>query len=88
MRHTTLVIAAAMLLAISACSGGGGPNTKQSFRAVLIEPTPGESDRGCNDQGACLDTLRITFNAAIDTTVVLDDEHPRYFLATHCVADA
>jgi len=64
------------------CDGGGGPNTRRSFRAVLIEPSPGSIGLGCGNGAVCMDTIRITFNNPIDTTAVLDDERPRYFLAS------
>ncbi len=80
---TTPIWSLLLAAALSGCNGGGGPNTERSFRAVLIEPTPGSEGRGCESAAAtCLDTVRITFNAAIDTTAILDDETPRYFLAT------
>jgi Bacterial Ig-like domain len=68
-----VALGAASLLA---CSDSGGPNTEQSFRIVLMEPTVASLNVACND------TIRVTFNHPIDTTAVYDDEVPRYFIAT------
>ncbi len=77
-----LLGALALVLALTlACEGGGGPNTQSTFRAVFLEPEPGQTG-GCMSSGACVDTVRITFNHAIDTTAVLDTSRPRYFLAS------
>jgi hypothetical protein len=69
-------LGAASLIAVLACDESGGPNTEQSFRIVLMEPTVASLNVPCND------TIRVTFNHPIDTTVVYDEEVPRYFLAT------
>jgi hypothetical protein len=66
------------VLALSAAGGCGDEeslNTTIPFRVVLIEPLSGTQDV------ACTDTIRVTFNQAIDTTAVVDNEPPRYFVA-------
>lgn len=63
-------------LAASGCDQGGGPNVSESFRVVLVEPRAGASGIPCPD------TVFVTFNSPIDTTVIYDDEAPRFFLAT------
>jgi hypothetical protein len=78
-----LVVLAALALALAlSCSGGGGVNTQITFRAVLIEPPSGSIGRGCSQQGSCWDTVRVTFNRAIDTTAVLDESTPRFFVGS------
>lgn len=71
-------IAPALLLAFLAAGGCGNsePDTT-SFRVVLIEPLTNRTARR-----PCQDTIRVTFNRAIDTTAVFDVGVPRYFLAS------
>ncbi len=58
------------------CSQKGGTNTTITFRAVLVEPRAGSTNVPCED------TIRVTFNKAIDTTAVYDVDRPRYFKAS------
>jgi hypothetical protein len=81
-RWSTALLSLAVGCGLLACEGGGGPNTRPTFRAVHVEPLAGSINRGCGNGVVCRDTIRVTFNRAIDTTAVFDDEAPRYFRGT------
>ncbi|MGD8395114.1 MAG: Ig-like domain-containing protein [Candidatus Eiseniibacteriota bacterium] len=81
-RWSPALVSLAVGTMILACDGGGGPNTRPTFRAVHVEPLAGSINRGCGNGVVCRDTIRVTFNRAIDTTAVFDDEAPRYFLGS------